>query len=718
MPEEDPYRVLGIKQKDRHNMDAIKKAYREKALEAHPDKNRGVDPEKTNQRFIRVQEAWDLLSDKNSKQQYDDHIRHHHVPRTPTKQRLERQARMRKKAEDEARMKKETKERKTAAKIAQRDILKLSTLEQLQGMSDLFDKESQTFKKFFLCVFVADKKVENMSDNDILFPYPYGRNGRDSFDWTEIMQTVKVRYNKATPLTRLFRVPTRSSSKPYIVFAKKGARLDRAEFEIYNGIFYKKNPGKNSAEFEQWVMGRLKTTISVINRYGAGGPVLKVFFDDGKTLKSAGQSIPPGFQLDIPASISDRLIVVDGNTDNFIGNRGMLEEIIEGNKRLLDLVKVDTLVVNEEKQRFEVGAGYGTTNVCYDLSTQCAHWVQANHCNSNGYIFHTLCGKSCGVCIESFYWNGIHYALVHMPLYKIPDILGLRTMVSLFRTKSTFFLHDVSHLWNKRRNVMFGFFFTGLLLGIQIVLVARMFIGKDARDIRRYSASSGPISLGLLLLSTSITIGAKCWLLVTSKSQIPKILWDFQKDLQKMEVLSTDLIYVLFGLGIISSLLSSLLTQRLNSHPILRQTVLLVTIVFVTATMSGGTGYYLYFESGGGPKDMHRYNRWNHICRFCKNVAVSILISGNLFGALLVGIGQYAKQLMQPWYLVLSIANIGLWSGLLCLAFHLDRFFYEDLKHTVEMRMSAAIPCLVFGMIWGLSGAHFICTRRIKVKFD
>uniref|UniRef100_A0A7S4AB29 J domain-containing protein n=1 Tax=Pseudo-nitzschia australis TaxID=44445 RepID=A0A7S4AB29_9STRA len=701
-------------------MDAIKKAFREKALDAHPDKNRGVDPEKANEQFIRVKKAWDLLSDQNKKRQYDDHIRHHHndVPRTPTKERLERQARMRRKADDEARMKREAEERKTGAKIAQRDILKLSTLEQLQGMSDLFDKESQTFKKFFLCVFVADKKVESMADNDILFPYPYGHNGRDSFDWTEIMQTVKVRYNKATPLTRLFRAPIRSSPKPYIVFAKKGARLDRAEFEIYNGKYYKNNPGKNSAEFEQWVMSRLKTTISVINRYGAGGPILKVFFDHGEMLKSAGRTIPPGFQLDIPAFLSNRMIVVDGNTDNFMGNKGLLENVLHGNKRLINRIKMDTFVVNEDKQRFEVGAGYGSTSICYDLSTQCQEWVEANYCDSNSNIFHNMCAKSCGVCIESFYWNGIHYALLHMPLYKIPNILGLRTIVSLFRSIFSFFFHDVSHLWNKRRNVMFGFFFTGLLLGIQIVLLAQMFIAKDARVIRRYGASSGLISLGLLLLSTSITIGAKFWLSVTSKRQIPKILWAFQRDLQKMELLSTDLIYVLFGLGIISSLLSSLLTQRLKSHPILRQTILLVTIVLVTATMAVGTGYYLYFERGGGPSEMHRYNRWNHICRFSKNVAASIIISGNLFGALLVGIGKYAKQLMQPWYLVLSIANIGLWSGLLCLAFYLDRFFYEDLKHTLEMRMSAAIPCLVFGMIWGFSGAYFICTHRIKAKVD
>ena len=59
----DYYNVLGV---DKSASDSeIKKAYRKKAKEYHPDKN--GDPEK----FKEVSEAYDVLGDKTKKQNYD-----------------------------------------------------------------------------------------------------------------------------------------------------------------------------------------------------------------------------------------------------------------------------------------------------------------------------------------------------------------------------------------------------------------------------------------------------------------------------------------------------------------------------------------------------------------------------------------------------------------------------------------------------------------------
>ena len=61
----NPYDVLGVSKIATEN--EIKKAYRKKALHYHPDK--GGDESK----FREVNEAYDILSDKDKKYKYDSH---------------------------------------------------------------------------------------------------------------------------------------------------------------------------------------------------------------------------------------------------------------------------------------------------------------------------------------------------------------------------------------------------------------------------------------------------------------------------------------------------------------------------------------------------------------------------------------------------------------------------------------------------------------------
>ena len=70
---EDPYKVLGVNR--RANLDTIKKAYRTKAKENHPDKNLHLDPEVANDNFRRIVDAFELLSDPVAKKKYDQTMR-------------------------------------------------------------------------------------------------------------------------------------------------------------------------------------------------------------------------------------------------------------------------------------------------------------------------------------------------------------------------------------------------------------------------------------------------------------------------------------------------------------------------------------------------------------------------------------------------------------------------------------------------------------------
>src|SRR3989442_1481812 len=63
----DYYEVLGVEKKA--SEDEIKKAYRKLARQYHPDRNPGDKQAET--QFKEVQEAYDVLSDKTKRGQYD-----------------------------------------------------------------------------------------------------------------------------------------------------------------------------------------------------------------------------------------------------------------------------------------------------------------------------------------------------------------------------------------------------------------------------------------------------------------------------------------------------------------------------------------------------------------------------------------------------------------------------------------------------------------------
>ncbi|KAI6092039.1 DnaJ-domain-containing protein [Hypoxylon rubiginosum] len=70
-PKGDLYKVLGID--SNATLDDIKKAYRDLCLKVHPDKAEGGNTPENNERFQRVQEAWEILRDDVLRKEYDDY---------------------------------------------------------------------------------------------------------------------------------------------------------------------------------------------------------------------------------------------------------------------------------------------------------------------------------------------------------------------------------------------------------------------------------------------------------------------------------------------------------------------------------------------------------------------------------------------------------------------------------------------------------------------
>ena len=64
----DYYELLEVEQDD--SMDVIRKSYRRLALRLHPDKNPGEE-EEAKKKFVRLQEAYDVLMDEQERAWYD-----------------------------------------------------------------------------------------------------------------------------------------------------------------------------------------------------------------------------------------------------------------------------------------------------------------------------------------------------------------------------------------------------------------------------------------------------------------------------------------------------------------------------------------------------------------------------------------------------------------------------------------------------------------------
>ena len=67
MEKRDYYEVLGVSKSA--TADEIKKAYRKKAIQYHPDKNPG--DKEAEEKFKEAAEAYDVLSDEQKRQRYD-----------------------------------------------------------------------------------------------------------------------------------------------------------------------------------------------------------------------------------------------------------------------------------------------------------------------------------------------------------------------------------------------------------------------------------------------------------------------------------------------------------------------------------------------------------------------------------------------------------------------------------------------------------------------
>ena len=748
MPDEDPYKVLGIPIKDQNNMDAIKKAYRELAKKAHPDKNPHLDPEVANEKFHRINNAYEYLSNKQQKKYYDtrrkkkswsntnnayrkqqeDQKRKQRQQQQEAQKRKQQQQRQRREQEKirKAEEEKRKQEIKKLAKEAQTNLLRVTSIEDLFE-HNVVNKKSQVFEKNFLCVFVSNKKIENVADNEYFFPYPFvPEGGADSIEWESVIQTAKVRFNKSTPLTKYFKVP-RTLSQPYIIFVKEGTRFDKLRYKMYH------TGGKHSHEkFRKWLVDQLQTTITLVNRDPAGASHIRPYFvvpgKNSRTmtvLKAAGQPLAPGYMLEIPAKLSDRIIILDESTNEFVGSSSAIRQSsIELHEDIIDLIAMDDVIVLEKGQTINVGAGHGTTRSCYDLSTTCQTWLsqKENKCQRFSAFAHSMCAKSCGVCIESPRINGLYYLFLHAPTTKIPNGV-LKTIFLAIREMAKFLEmvgHDFLHLWRMRRTVLAVFLLGGLISGIQIDLSILMMLEKSS-VVTSAGKKNQPSLLVLGFWFFSSMLVASILFYVYTATKVSDLFhWNglisFHHDLVSIRRNSPEIAVIFLCVGIGSLVASKLLTYPFFRRPglnLIGRMVFLATAVIVSFLII--VGLSLNFEERARiSSHMLRINmQWAKALKLHKNVAAAMILLGHMVGntvLILLSYIGYKLSSRKSVHLIASLANAFAACLLASLTLR-DPYFLQDFEHVTSMRMSAAIPCLLIGVFTGIA-----CSFRVFSK--
>lgn len=260
----------------------IKSAYRRKALDTHPDKRKDIPPEQAAEEFHKVVHAFEILSDENSRRTYDRTGRstqqnaggggggrgqqwggggsfHFHW-NTGGGRRYSRK------------LKDQFKVQESMSRVMH--IVSLTQLETV--MLD----ENELLERNMLMVFVTPQGVEDLTDDEICFPYPFAGTSEQGIWWEDKVQTVKIRFNKQNELTQHFGIPSgdemRKKNQPVFVYGRRGQPLSEA-------ANFARIQTADRKEFEKWVWKQLEVTIEFVNEHPYAVEILWMHGSRGTT---------------------------------------------------------------------------------------------------------------------------------------------------------------------------------------------------------------------------------------------------------------------------------------------------------------------------------------------------------------------------------------------------------------------------------------------------
>jgi DnaJ domain/ShK domain-like len=371
----DLYKLLGLTKTA--STKEIKQAYRRKALDTHPDKNKETDPEVAAEQFRQVVQAFEVLSDPQSRQWYD---RTGQVSKDNGAQRggfqqggfqqrgntftftwnfHQRVWRLKDKFE---------------VQEAQSRVLHVVSLEQLQTI--VLNEDNVLEKNVFMS-FVVPGPIEQHVNDEMVFPYPFAGMSSQRIWWEDMLQTVQVRYHKSNELTEHFGVPTGDEYKrqnvPIFLFGRRGQPLDKM-VRIQTASRH---------DLEMWVWTQLEVELVFVNRHDHE---VEIYWLHGNTAHIK-TTVPAGHSWTCTTMLSHEWYVRDTRVDSRpdAPNRNKLSSSSSlGTWKITSDESPQTITIRRRD--------------CVDTSGHCAFWSAYNECAKNPGFMHDVCRKTCGVC--------------------------------------------------------------------------------------------------------------------------------------------------------------------------------------------------------------------------------------------------------------------------------------------------------------------------------
>jgi hypothetical protein len=277
------------------------------------------------------------------------------------------------------------------------------------------------------------------------------------------------------------------------------------------------------------------------------------------------------------------------------------------------------------------------------------------------------------------------------------------------------------------------FFAAGATLGMNLVFLLNYYDWAfGTTSTLRRSASSKP-NIGtttwssssnwadvewVLLLSLVSLVATWCWMAIAPR--VPSWLGSFQRDLHHVLKWQVDAMVGLLFLGsgffLVSRRLFHWITAAASAkrggdgtEPTMqRRSILSAVTLACFAAGAVGTIFLLMMKMDDHEQ---RSNRWKHMWSMQKNASVALLVSGMVLGA---GVRPLLQTLWNLKGLTLNLLlNVLVLGAFDHVILSRDRHFWKDLDHVLKMRMNAAIPFSVVGVLVVFWASHSL--KRLKV---